>query len=76
MATGPSSTTPETWPTAGLLRLLEAIKDPLAFERREAWANMNKVLDDHKAGRAGYTKYLEAFDAFEQAAKAEREAQA
>jgi hypothetical protein len=36
---------------------------------------MNEVLDKYKAGTAGYEDYREAFDAFEQAAKAEREAQ-
>jgi hypothetical protein len=64
------------WPAAGILRLLQALESPLAFERQEAWANMNEVLDQYRAGRASYADYLEAFDAFEQAAKAEREAEA
>jgi hypothetical protein len=75
VSTEPTSTDPETWPAAGILRLLEALENPLAFERQEAWANMNEVLDKHKAGKASYEQYLEAWDAYEQAAKAEREAQ-
>jgi len=75
VSTEPTSTDPETWPTAGILSLLDAIENPLTFERREAWANMNEVLADHRAGKASYEQYLEAWDAFEQAAKAEREAQ-
>lgn len=63
------------WPADGLLRLLDAVERPLEFERREAWRYMNEVLDKYKAGTAGYEDYREAFDAFEQAAKAEREAQ-
>lgn len=63
------------WPADGLMRLLDAVEHPLAFERREAWRYMNEVLADHKASRASYEEYREAFDAFEQAAKAEREAQ-
>jgi hypothetical protein len=76
VSTEPTSIDPETWPTAGILRLLDAIENPLAFERQEAWANMNEVLDKYKAGHADYEDYREAFAAFEQAAKAEREAQA
>jgi hypothetical protein len=75
VSTEPTSTDPETWPAAGILRLLEALENPLAFERQEAWANMNEVLADHRAGKASYGQYLEAWDAYEQAAKAERGAQ-
>jgi hypothetical protein len=76
VSTEPTSADPETWPAAGLLRLLDAIEHPLEFERKEAWANMNEVLADHRAGKASYEQYLEAWDAYEQAAKTEREGQA
>lgn len=57
------------WTEDGLIRLLAAIKDPITFERREAFRHMNDVLAAHKAGRATYEQYAEAFAEFEQIAR-------
>lgn len=49
-------------------RLIAAVFDP-KFESREAFQQMNAVLDSYHAGTASYADYQAAWDEFERIAR-------